>query len=243
MPDDRTGSSSGSWLVVPGLTAAERDALGPYEVPLPTPATDEATRAVVLREDGDPLVPVRDSLGFLPVYESMGLRPEGDVPLLRSDVVRRLGVAGSLLPDGFGLVVLDGWRSTGVQQALLDFYQRRAGRELVGYVADPADRQMVAPHTTGGAVDLTLGLGGRPLALGTDFDDFTERAHFLALERGDESTGTAATLRRVLARAMLRAGFAPYPLEWWHWSYGDQRWAAHQGRAATLYSTVTSGST
>lgn len=45
------------------------------------------------------------------------------------------------------------------------------------------------------------------------------------------------TLVSYMASIMLKAGFAPYPLEWWHWSYGDDVWASFVGSDA-LYDVV-----
>lgn len=41
--------------------------------------------------------------------------------------------------------------------------------------------------------------------------------------------------RRLLAAALLENGFAPLPAEWWHWSYGDQQWAAFHGLDESLF--------
>ena len=32
--------------------------------------------------------------------------------------------------------------------------------------------------------------------------------------------------RELLINIMTKVGFVNYPLEWWHWSYGDRYWAA-----------------
>jgi D-alanyl-D-alanine dipeptidase len=37
---------------------------------------------------------------------------------------------------------------------------------------------------------------------------------------------------------MAEAGFANHPDEWWHYSYGDQTWAALTGRRAALYGLI-----
>lgn len=36
----------------------------------------------------------------------------------------------------------------------------------------------------------------------------------------------------MLASALDAAGLVCYEREWWHWSYGDDVWAAHSGRPA-----------
>ena len=141
---------------------------------------------------------------------------------LRGQTRGRLQKADAALPGPFSLVVLDTWRTMGQQQALRDHY--RAKDEHVASV-DPA--AMRPPHTTGAAVDLTLGYRGAALALGTDYDAFSDEARLSAFE--DHPDDDRCMLRRLLGWVMLGAGFAPYEPEWWHWSYGDDVWASANG--------------
>jgi len=41
--------------------------------------------------------------------------------------------------------------------------------------------------------------------------------------------------RRLLCHAMTEEGFAPNPTEWWHYSYGDQMWAALTKNSEAFY--------
>lgn len=80
------------------------------------------------------------------------------------------------------------------------------------YIADP---RTGSTHTRGVAVDLTLETrDGRPLDMGTAFDDMTPRAH-----HGPASAVsiTAQQNRALLAGIMSLAGFEPYRFEWWHY--------------------------
>jgi len=165
-------------------------------------------------------VPVRH------VYEELGLAHARGPVLLRQGLVQRLLEARARLGDGFDLVVLDGWRSLDLQRELVAHYSA-GGAQTDGYVADPAGHED-PPHTTGGAVDLTLTWQGAGLALGTDYDDFTERARPDSLEQ-TEPGSTDAALRRLLAQVLSASGLAVHPLEWWHWSYGDAVWSAQTG--------------
>lgn len=182
-------------------------------------------------DPGSPLVEVSPTVATQPAYDGSVL-PQGEVPLLlRADVRDRLVVAEQHLPAGLRLVVLDGWRSVRFQQVLVDYYGQHSVDD--GFVS-AADSDEVAPHVTGGAVDLTIGYQDRALGLGTDFDEFLPRTHVAALESRDPSS-VEAVLRRVLFHAMLGAGFAPYQLEWWHFSYGDSHWARYYGRSGALF--------
>ncbi len=210
-------------------------------VPPQPPLTSFRGDPLLVREirvggDPDPLVTIPPTLDPRIVYDTLPLpaRPEA---LLRGAVVARLVSVSDALPPDFALTVLDGWRSAEFQQALLDYYRSKLPTLESSYVSDPSDAQVVAPHTTGGAVDLTLSWRGLPLALGTDFDAFEQAAHLEAFEAREQDT-TVRDLRRLLSHEMRAAGFSPYPWEWWHWSYGDQWWAADHGLDQSLYAAV-----
>lgn len=168
----------------------------------------------------------------LDAYAKLGIL-EGRSILVRSGVLDKLLIANSLLPDRFELVVLDGWRSSNVQQKLIEHYEAEAVENH--YVASLTEESMRAPHLTGGAVDVTLTWNGIPLALGTDFDSFETAAHVNAFEGTDS---LIRRLRRMLYSAMSQAGFIPYPLEWWHWSFGDDVWASTTGADLVPYECI-----
>ena len=173
-------------------------------------------------------VEILDAYATLGVLAPRALR-------LRRGVLDRLREAQDRLPQGFAFVVLDAWRTIEEQVKLIDHY--RGTRPIDGFVASVDATQMRPPHATGGAVDLTLSWQGVPLALGTDFDSFSADAALTAFEDYD---GIVRRLRRLFARAMLESDFAPYPKEWWHWSYGDDVWAAAKSVPA-LYETIETG--
>src|SRR5690606_40003770 len=100
-----------------------------------------------------------------------------------------------------------------------------------------------SPHSTGGAVDLTLRWrGGESLFMGSLFADpspVSHTAHFEALKgRLSFSEEEARANRRLLYWLMREAGFASNPSEWWHFSYGDQMWAKLLGWPEALYAGV-----
>ncbi|MFY8149659.1 MAG: M15 family metallopeptidase [Prochlorococcaceae cyanobacterium] len=97
------------------------------------------------------------------------------------------------------------------------------------------------PHSTGGAVDLTLATAeGIPLEMGGAIDALeavSEPDHYRDQAARDPS-GAAALWqgrRDRLQQAMVGAGFARHPQEWWHFSHGDQLWAWQRGEAAACY--------
>jgi zinc D-Ala-D-Ala dipeptidase len=192
----------------------------------PGPAPEVPPRRAPCLNVDEPLVPLDGSVATLDAYGALGILPRRSLRVRRS-VRARLGEADGNLPDGLVLVVLDGWRSLDEQRALLSHYARFGPTD--GYVAAVDPDAMRPPHTTGGAVDITLMAGDRALALGTDFDSFLPAAHADAFEAHD---GAVRRLRRALAAAMRAAGFVPYPFEWWHWSHGDDVWASTSGGPA-----------
>jgi D-alanyl-D-alanine dipeptidase len=114
--------------------------------------------------------------------------------------------------------------------------------EVERYWAPPSvDENAPAPHATGGAVDLTLRRkGGDPLWMGSLFDDVTalanrDRFEQLSAENFSFSDQEAQANRRLLHWLMTEEGFAGHPDEWWHFSWGDQMWAALTDAPAAHY--------
>jgi D-alanyl-D-alanine dipeptidase len=199
--------------------------------------TASAAARVPVRECGEPLVELPRDVARAVLYDDLPL-PTRRTTLVREGVVARLRAARAALPAGVDLVVLDGWRSLAFQTALREHYLSTQGEVSTEYVAAADDEALRAGHTTGGAVDVTLSWQGTPLALGTDYDAFTALAHPAAFERegADESV---RDLRRLLVAVMTDAGFAPYPVEWWHFSWGEQWWAAVTGSPQAIYDVTS----
>jgi D-alanyl-D-alanine dipeptidase len=179
-----------------------------------------------------------------------------DKLLLRRSVAERLArVNARAGAAGLELYLFDAWRPRAVQAYFHDVWmpqelQRRgptlAGAALIAeverYWAAPSDSaNSPAPHATGGAVDLTLRWkDGEALWMGSLFDDVTALAHrdrFEHLDAGPFSFSDeeARASRRLLHWLMVEEGFAGHPDEWWHFSWGDQLWAALTGAPAAHY--------
>ncbi len=88
---------------------------------------------------------------------------------------------------------------------------------LDGYIA------AVSGHSRGNTVDLTLlqcdgsGAACEPLDMGTGFDFFGTRAN----TDSPEIDAQQRSNRQLLLGAMAAQGFANYPMEWWHYSFGS----------------------
>src|SRR3990167_5705649 len=91
-------------------------------------------------------------------------------------------------------------------------------------------------HQCGAAIDVTIiDDKGNRLDMGTALTDFGKKVHThssLITDRQKENG-------KILYEAMTEAGFANYPLEWWHYSYGDRMWAAYTRRNECFYGAIT----
>ena len=210
-----------------GLLDADADDAEPLPV-VPEPA----------RGDDETLVLVEHPrIRCLNVYQRHGFPAAVGGCYLREAVAVRLGEVADYLPEPFGLAIFDAWRDPQLQGYL---YDRVYGEDPAvdglppGFVAQPSDDpRQPTPHSTGGTVDLTLSWNGTPLALGTDFDEFTELAFTDALESPVGDTARVARdLRRMLVSAMHTRGFVVLAREWWHFEYGTRLWSAVMDRPA-----------
>jgi D-alanyl-D-alanine dipeptidase len=188
----------------------------------------------------------------------------GSIPQLylrRSVAERLLTVNAALAPQGLELYLLDAWRPLSIQNYFHDEwfprYLQQQDPSLSGdalwnevgkYWSRGAPDGKVnpaspPPHYTGAATDLTLRrIGGETLWMGTIFDDLSERANTDYFERHPPgrsfSDAEAQKNRRILYHAMSVAGFVNVWTEWWHFSWGDQRWAQVKEVPAAYYGPI-----
>jgi D-alanyl-D-alanine dipeptidase len=143
--------------------------------------------------------------------------------------------------------VVEGYRPLDAQQAIFTGYRdelralypgwsdARLHIETSKYVS-PVE---VAPHTTGGALDLTLCTAdGTELDMGTVLDATPEASGNACFTAAPQISAAARRNRDVLSAALTGAGLVNYPTEWWHWSYGDRYWALMTAAPATRYGPV-----
>lgn len=208
-------------------------------------------------EQGEPLCEVPPELigRQLPhAYTEQGADYDGLSPfMMREGAVERLIKAQANLnayaPD-HKLVIFDALRPIEVQKQMRRItafnYAVRAGLDTTRmsdvkraithaaqYWANPThDPTTPPPHSTGGAVDLYIVKpDGAMLDMGTavDCDKKKSASHFFA----EAVTARAVRLHenRMLIRVVMEeAGFKQNPNEWWHFDYGDQRWAYEMRR-------------
>ena len=138
---------------------------------------------------------------------------------VRKRVAAMLENAQRALPIHFEIKVVSGFRNETEQLAL---------REKFG------NKQQVAAdsgHTTGGAVDVTLFYCGKKVDCGSEYLTFTLQTPTWSntLNRSQQRN------RFILYNAMTQAGFINYPLEWWHFCYGDKMYAAYKFEKQAFY--------
>ncbi|HEY9774339.1 MAG TPA: M15 family metallopeptidase [Planktothrix sp.] len=164
----------------------------------------------------------------------------------RRSVAHKLTEVNKLLrPYGMQVVVLDGFRTIAVQEALWTWMLER-GRKLLPlasqneltafalrYATDPStfkieDAATWPTHATGGAVDLTLEetATGKPAYMGGIYLDSSMVSSIRYYEDAglSESASHREALRnrRLLFWCMTEAGFVNYAFEWWHFDYLTQ---------------------
>ncbi|PZG14017.1 dipeptidase [Micromonospora craterilacus] len=206
---------------------------------------DPRVAAVPGADDGEPLIDLRQ----VPELRLDGRAADAAAAYarLRKGVVDRLLTAQNALPDGLHLLVIEGYRPYQAQLDIFTGYHdelrrshpewspERVYEETTKFVS-PVE---VAPHSTGGAVDLTLCTGdGTELDMGTAVDATPEASRNACFTAAPTISAVARRHRRILVGALTGAGLVNYPTEWWHWSYGDRYWALLTGAPHTRYGPV-----
>jgi D-alanyl-D-alanine dipeptidase len=120
-------------------------------------------------------------------------------------------------------------------------------------IAAPSDTETSpSPHATGAAIDVSLRYQratksfvlGSEVFMGHDDADMGDTTTPDFFERTRSSTAKHALAQRnrrlfywIMKGSLTGedSGFCVNPTEWWHWSYGDQLWAAVTGAPAALY--------
>lgn len=167
---------------------------------------------------------------------------------VRLSVANKLSLAKKFLPKDIRFLIKEGYRPLHIQKRAFERSLQRVKEnstiqdlnhiiaEASRYVAPPN----VAPHPTGGAVDLTLiDSKGKELDLGTPFDAIPQETDNATFFDATNISGQAIQNRQILAHALQSVGFVNYFTEWWHWSYGDRYWAVMTKGDHSLYNSVS----
>lgn len=207
--------------------------------------SDPQIAAIAAADNGEPLVDLRE----VPELRLDGRLADdaGAFARLREGVLQRLLTAQAALPYGFRLLIVEGYRPPSLQRQYFEEYkdelrlkypqwaEERHHVEASKYVSPPE----VAPHGTGGAVDLTMCTNdGTELDLGTQVNDSPEASGNRCFTAARDISSDARRNRQTLVAALSEAGMVNYPTEWWHWSFGDRYWAFSTKASSTRYGAV-----
>ena len=165
---------------------------------------------------------------------------------VRQTVFEMLREAQRLLPSEWQIVLKAGYRPFDVQVSVLEIFMDESRKRFTDwteaqhlthartFVADPTI--VCPPHVTGGAVDLDIQnqVTGQRVDMGCPPNTDSE----ISFLHSDLLLPEQYKNRLTLLRAMLGAGFAPNPNEWWHYQYGETYWAAFYGQTTTKYDVI-----
>lgn len=161
----------------------------------------------------------------------------------------RLLRAQKALPGGVRLLLVEGYRPLALQTAYFEDYKaqvrlahpdwdgERVHVEASKYVSPPE----VAPHSTGGTIDLTLCSDDGELDMGTAVNANPIDSANACFTSSTAISPAARANRATLSRALSDVGMVNYPTEWWHWSYGERYWALQTGARRTRFGPVDLG--
>ncbi|MBB6474846.1 M15 family metallopeptidase [Sphaerisporangium rubeum] len=204
--------------------------------------SDPRIHAVPVKECGEPLVDLR-AMEVVRVDERLA-DPEGLFAHVRLSVADRLVAAQTQLPRELRLLVVEGFRPAALQRSYFEesvaahlaehpgWDGHQAYLEASRYVSPPE----VAPHVSGGAVDLTLcTASGVELPMGTQVNATPPESDEACHTAYPGISPEARRNRDTLGAVLTALGFVNYPTEWWHWSYGDRYWAFVTGARSAKY--------
>ena len=208
--------------------------------------SDPAVLAIPIYDSGEPLVDLTSFPAL--VLSKKRATVCKDYSKVRHSVADKLLEAACFLPPGLFFLVEEGYRPMAVQERLFDeYYQKlatanplwdksRLFAEVCKYVAPP---KSIPPHSTGGAIDITLiSESGTELDMGSSSDETPDENENRGFTHASNISGEAMINREVLINALSKVGFVNYPTEWWHWSYGDRYWAYKTKHAFAFYGLV-----
>lgn len=196
---------------------------------------------MIIKDNKEPLVDIRKACpGVLIGVPRRILKEYG--ALVRKSIAKMLNQAQKNLPKGIKPLIEEAWRPVWYQKAIYESFikdfskshpkwsKKRLEKEVKKYVA-PWKGRRVSGHLTGSAIDIRITRKGRKIPMSTK-----------KLSYQDDSKTYCKKLpsylqknRQVLIEAMTKAGFVNYPREFWHWTYGDYRWAKIKRKKRVIY--------
>lgn len=195
----------------------------------------EALRQIKIKDSREILVDLKKFCsGIIIDLEPRRLKKEKTI-YVRKTVAKMLKQAEKFLPPGHRFKIFDGWRPLKKQK----YYYKKVYRKIEKKHPDwskaqlrratnkwvfPPDVGIPPYHTTGGAIDLTI--------------CYSSGREWPMRSKKDRPPKRVLKNRQFLRKIMEKVGLTNYPLEWWHFSYGDSGWALRTGRKKAIYGEV-----
>lgn len=209
--------------------------------------TRASFESIEIEDNNEKLVNLKDYPFVIETsYYDQGFS-ESDSIFLREGVAKKLLAAQATFDGKYQFKIWDGHRPRSVQDAIYNDYYARLKKEnsdwdedalhhgTEKFVTKATAQKRIPPHSTGGAVDLTLvDSDEKELDMGTIFDFFGPEASPLYYEENEIDENVKKN-RRILRDAMLLQGFTADDDEWWHFDYGDQLWALRSENSPAIY--------
>ncbi len=222
---------------------------------------------IPIKENKDKLIPIPSSFKFIsphPYYDlGAPYKEKEGIWKLREEVVKRLIKVNKYLKlknNNFHLLIYDSWRPVEVQEFMFNRAFRLeckildidiCGKDMQQYPlvkkkvekfwAYPSfDERFPPPHSTGGAIDITLADNfGNILDMGSNIDQMDEKSNPDFYKNiVSEEANIWNDRRNLLKEVMVEFEFVQHPNEWWHFSYGDQLWAWEKKKRNALYGRI-----
>ena len=195
-------------------------------------------------DNGDDMMDVKN-FDLTPTLEYSQLEPStGNKLFLRTTVCKKLIEAQQqldTLKPRYRLGLVYAYRSLSIQKERFQKMKQELG---FGNRTDPEAMEKThhfiavpefAGHPTGGAIDLLiLDQNNMPLDFGTPMHALEQNSYAYSPFISDQ----ASINRKLLRMIMTTQDFAPYDGEWWHFSYGEQEWAAYYNERKSLYTQL-----
>ena len=222
---------------------------------------------IPIEENKDKLIAIPSCFKFINphpyYYLGAPYNEEEGIWKLREEVVKRLIKVNDFLKlrdDRFHLLIYDSWRPIEVQEFMfnrafsleckrlnidasvkdIELYPL-VQKKVEEFWAYPSfDERFPPPHSTGGALDITLAdRDGNIVDMGSNIDQMDEKSKpdfYKNLKKEEDLTFNYR--RNLLKEIMISFEFVQHPNEWWHFSYGDQLWAWKNKKASALYGKI-----
>jgi D-alanyl-D-alanine dipeptidase len=212
---------------------------------------DPKILTISIEECGEDFIDLKDQtiLKYGPPPEC--IETKDDYTKLRKTVYEKLCRVREKLPKGYFIRLYDSYRSLAIQKWLFEeeytrvkkmqphfFHEEcfQGAARLVSPVTMLDGKANVPPHSTGGAVDVeVIHESGELLDMGMAIKDWNRVEPDCCRTDYEAISSEAKANRQLLLQLMEAEDFVNYPMEWWHFSYGDRYWAYHKNQTHAVY--------